>query len=98
MQIVISRFFTYLFIALLLSMGTGCSSFLVKEFRAINIPDNIRNGECEKGIPELSGPTARELVELSTTSIDKIAYCRLEKRLLIKYIDEYNSKIVRYKI
>lgn len=93
MQTIRNRIFLYLIILCVLSIVTGCANLNFRNLNAINIPDNIRYGECEKEIPELKGETSRDLINLSIDTVDKISFCRMEKNILIKYIDEYNKTV-----
>lgn len=93
MQTVRNRIFLYLIILCVLSIVTGCANLNFRNLNAINIPDSIRYGECEKEISELKGDTSRDLINLSIDTIDKISFCRMEKSILIKYIDEYNKTV-----
>ena len=70
----------------------GCATKEVAPKATITIPSNLKNGACEKKIPEIKGNTGKDLYIFADNALNKIEQCKIEKRALIRLIEESNRK------
>ncbi len=85
-----------LLLSLLSVFLVGCKSLYnpnLTNKTKIEIPEEIRHGECEKDRALLAGNTSRDLVNYAASLIDHIEQCKIEKASLINQIDKINGEL-----